>query len=67
MKGLGYGRGYKYAHEYAGGIAPDQTYLPERLSGHRYYVPRNLGKEGELGERSDKSARPEALEGRGLE
>jgi putative ATPase len=38
MRGLGYGKGYKYAHDYAGGIAPDQTYLPERLQGRKYYV-----------------------------
>ena len=31
MRGLGYGAGYKYAHN-AGGAA-DQTYLPERLVG----------------------------------
>ncbi|HLF71494.1 MAG TPA: replication-associated recombination protein A [Dehalococcoidia bacterium] len=37
MRGLGYGKGYKYAHDYAGGIAPDQTYLPDRLRGRKYY------------------------------
>jgi putative ATPase len=45
MRGMGYGRGYEYAHDYGGGIAPGQTYLPDRLQGHRYYIPRNLGKE----------------------
>ncbi len=51
MRELGYGRGYKYAHEYDQGVAPDQSYLPERLKGRRYYVPRNLGREKELAER----------------
>ena len=37
MKNLGYGKGYKYAHDFDGGIAPDQTYLPERLNGRRYF------------------------------
>ena len=31
MKNLGYGQDYKYAHNYEGGVSPDQTYLPERL------------------------------------
>jgi putative ATPase len=51
MHGLGYGKGYKYAHSYEGGVAPDQTYLPDRLLGRRYYVPRNLGREPELSDR----------------
>jgi putative ATPase len=51
MRGMGYGRGYQYAHDYEGGIAPDQTYLPERLHGRRYYIPRNLGREKDLAAR----------------
>jgi putative ATPase len=47
MHQQGYGRGYQYAHDYEGGIAPDQTYLPERLAGHRYYVPKGIGREKE--------------------
>ncbi len=50
MRGLGYGRGYKYAHDYESGVAPDQSYLPERLKGHRYYVPKAVGRERELTE-----------------
>jgi putative ATPase len=50
MKGLGYGKDYDYAHNHETGVAPDQTYLPERLHGRRYYIPRNLGKESELGQ-----------------
>ena len=49
MRGMGYGAGYKYAHDYAGGIAPDQTYLPDRLAGHRYYVPKGIGWEKTVG------------------
>jgi putative ATPase len=51
MRGMGYGRGYQYAHDYEGGIAPNQTYLPDRLKGRKYYVPRALGKEPELAKR----------------
>ncbi|MDO8600466.1 MAG: replication-associated recombination protein A [bacterium] len=39
MKGLGYGKGYKYAHD-----APDakvmQEHLPEKLKGGKYYKPK---------------------------
>jgi putative ATPase len=48
MHQQGYGRGYMYAHDYEGGVAPGQTYLPDRLKGHRYYIPRNLGHEKDL-------------------
>jgi putative ATPase len=51
MRGMGYGKNYQYAHDYEGGIAPDQTYLPDRLKGRRYYIPRQLGKEPELSKR----------------
>jgi len=53
MKGLGYGKGYDYAHNHETGVAPDQTYLPERLKGHRYYIPRGLGKEPKLAKQED--------------
>jgi putative ATPase len=56
MRGMGYGRGYQYAHDYDGGVAPDQSYLPERLQGHRYYVPRPLGREREIWERYQEAA-----------
>jgi putative ATPase len=36
MKGLGYGRGYKYAHDNEGGKT-DMECLPERLKGRKYY------------------------------
>jgi putative ATPase len=58
MRGMGYGAGYKYAHNYAEGIAPEQTYLPQRLVGHRYYQPRGLGWEGDRTE--DAAPRPAA-------
>jgi len=48
MKGLGYGKDYKYAHDYEGHVAPDETYLPEALQDRRYYVPTDLGAEAEL-------------------
>jgi putative ATPase len=53
MKGLGYGKDYKYAHDYEGHVAPDETYLPEALQDRRYYVPTDLGAEAELKRRLD--------------
>lgn len=38
MKDLGYGKGYKYAHDYPGHFVEQQS-LPERLQGKRYYIP----------------------------
>jgi putative ATPase len=42
MKELNYGKGYKYAHDEAEGIA-DMTCLPPSLEGTRYYRPTNRG------------------------
>jgi len=36
MKGLGYGKGYKYAHDYEAGRA-EMECLPEKLQGRKYY------------------------------
>ncbi len=38
MKTMGYGRGYKYAHDHEGGVA-DQVHLPEKLAGRKVYKP----------------------------
>ncbi|HUG06974.1 MAG TPA: replication-associated recombination protein A, partial [Candidatus Limnocylindria bacterium] len=51
MSKLGYGKDYKYAHDYADHVAPDTTYLPDSLQGRRYYVPTDLGAEARLKER----------------
>ncbi|HHV29088.1 replication-associated recombination protein A [Acetivibrio mesophilus] len=44
MKDLGYGRGYKYAHDYPGNIV-DQDYLPQEIKGTVYYNPSANGYE----------------------
>ena len=50
MKDLGYGEGYRYAHD-----APDarvaQTHLPESLRDRQYYRPVDRGLEAELARR----------------
>ena len=38
MGDMGYGAGYKYAHDFAGNFV-SQEFLPESLSGTRFYVP----------------------------
>jgi putative ATPase len=50
MKDLGYGRGYRYAHDYAEGIVAQEN-LPENLRGATYYEPTERGFERELGDR----------------
>ena len=52
MKELGYHKGYKYAHDYAEGYAP-QDYLPEKLQGRRFYDPRGHGYEKTIKERME--------------
>ncbi|MDD5748466.1 MAG: replication-associated recombination protein A [Actinomycetota bacterium] len=42
MKKLGYGKGYKYAHNFPGHIV-SQEHLPEKLRGKKYYRPREEG------------------------
>jgi putative ATPase len=52
MKDLGYGRDYKYAHDYRDGFAP-QHYLPEKLQGSTYYNPQERGYEKQIKQRLD--------------
>ena len=49
MLDLGYGIGYKYAHDYEGHIV-DQQYLPDEMLGTVYYEPTNLGYEQKIAE-----------------
>jgi putative ATPase len=50
MKELGYGKGYRYAHDFEEGVVAQQN-LPENLAGRRYYQPTTRGFERELAER----------------
>jgi putative ATPase len=50
MKELGYGKDYKYAHDYDGHIA-DQEHLPKELLDRRYYSPSESGYEKQIKER----------------
>lgn len=47
MKNLGYGKGYQYAHDYEGGFV-NMEFLPEKISGQKFYEPGNNPREEEL-------------------
>ncbi|WP_294579885.1 replication-associated recombination protein A [uncultured Thomasclavelia sp.] len=47
MKDLEYGKGYQYAHDYAGKITNMQC-LPDSLKDKRYYYPTNQGTEAKV-------------------
>lgn len=55
-KRLGHGKGYLYPHNSDIGVVAQQ-YLPDELRGRRYYEPRPLGAEREVGERLEKIRR----------
>jgi putative ATPase len=56
MKGLGYGKGYQYAHDVEGKVA-DMQCLPDNLRGRVYYQPTNEGIEKRIRERLDEIKR----------
>ena len=53
MKEIGYGKGYKYAHEYPEAYVP-QDYLPEKLKGRHFYEPTDRGYEKKIKEWLDR-------------
>ena len=53
MSGMGYGKGYRYAHEYEGHFT-EQDYLPPAVQGRHYYQPSTEGQEKEIKERLEK-------------
>jgi putative ATPase len=53
MKDLGYGRDYKYAHDYEDAVVA-QHYLPERLQGRTFYAPTERGYEKNIKQRLDR-------------
>jgi putative ATPase len=52
MKNIGYGQGYKYAHNFDDKIT-DMTCLPDNLAGRAYYKPTDQGFEQRLRQRLD--------------
>ncbi|MCF8096164.1 MAG: replication-associated recombination protein A [Desulfobacteraceae bacterium] len=53
MKNLGYGRGYKYAHNYRDGFAA-QDHFPEKLKDTLFYHPTDRGEEKLIKQRLEK-------------
>jgi putative ATPase len=53
MKDMGYGKEYRYAHDYDGNFTPMQN-LPDNLKGRRYYRPGDQGYEIEISDRLKK-------------
>jgi putative ATPase len=53
MRQMGYGRGYRYAHDYGEGIVGQQN-LPENLGSRTYYEPTDRGFERELAARLER-------------
>ncbi|MCC7067698.1 MAG: replication-associated recombination protein A [Burkholderiales bacterium] len=53
MKSLGYGEGYRYAHDEAGGFAAGETYFPDDMKAQRFYEPVDRGLEARIREKLD--------------
>ena len=53
MRDMGYGDGYKYAHDYDGGFTHTQN-LPDSLKDRRYYQPTQQGYERTVRERLER-------------
>ena len=51
MKGLGYGKGYRYAHDEADAYAAGERYLPDDMPDTRFYEPSERGLEARIRER----------------
>ena len=50
MRESGYGKGYRYSHDYEGHFSPMQN-LPDSLKGRKYYKPSDQGHEKQVADR----------------
>lgn len=64
MKQEGYGVGYRYAHDYDGGVVPGETYLPDELVGQTLYEPTDRGEEARIRARLAALRKPPETKGR---
>ena len=53
MKNLGYGKGYRYAHDEADAYSAGQTYFPEGMPAVEWYRPTERGLEGQIRQKLD--------------
>ena len=51
MKDLGYGEGYRYAHNEPDAFSKGQNYFPEKMGEQMYYEPTNRGLEIKIREK----------------
>jgi putative ATPase len=51
MKGLGYGKGYRYAHDEGDAYAAGERYLPDDMPDVTFYEPTDRGTEARIGEK----------------
>jgi putative ATPase len=56
MKGLGYGDGYRYAHDEDEAFAPGVRYFPDDMPERRYYYPVPRGLEAKIAEKLEELA-----------
>jgi len=54
MKEMGYGEGYRYAHDEEDAFAAEEVYLPEELLNSKYYYPVDRGLELKIKEHMNK-------------
>jgi putative ATPase len=62
MKDLGYGKDYKYPHDFPDAFVVEQ-YLPEELKRSRFYDPRDAGFEAELKKRREEFRKKQGRDG----
>ena len=53
MKNLGYGEGYRYAHNEEGGFAAGESYFPDDMKAQQFYRPVDRGMEAKIKEKLD--------------
>jgi putative ATPase len=54
MKDLGYGKGYRYAHDEAGAYSAGQRYFPEGMEAPEWYKPTDRGLEAQIREKLER-------------
>jgi putative ATPase len=64
MKDIGYGRGYRYAHDEHEGVSAMEC-LPDNLRDRRYFQPTGRGQEEELARRLEAARRVREMAARG--
>ncbi|SEL20372.1 putative ATPase [Roseateles sp. YR242] len=61
MKELGYGKAYRYAHDFPGAYVAGEQYLPDGLEDQRFYQPVPRGLELKIGDRMAELRRQDAV------